>query len=1063
MSGEVAVLAEATQESSVAFEKIRTIPRMTGLDVAPTVLLLGNGEDFQEAIEEALTRHATVSESGPLSSALPLTMAAAPDLVILLGDGAQQATDVLKTLGDHPLTRSIPVAILLDSSDVTARFEASRRGVTVVERTASADGMARSLATIARNPGHDENTGSFSAASLDDVLSIVRRQLEGGILSVEQEGGEAMRFVLRQGRHIEKAIEEFVDKVRPMVSKEKPLRFDYSPSASGLELLDDDSDRGELDVFQGRRIALIEEDAARADAIAQELRSHGAEVVALNLVGSGIRRARHLDPEIVIIEEKMLAGSAFQTLRAVRHDNRLRWASLLVVREDELIGPEGVRVDRVAGAIKPLVAADDSIERRAREETSFDTRLEGVGPSRLLRALLRSGHGFRVEITHPRVHVVVSIAQGLVAGATARAVEKTEKLAGTTALGALLLIGGGRVRVERRDAPATANIFMPIGTALEAASQESPIAPSIFPAAPGEEGSRTLTQPEALIAELESVLGKIRQSGVLDGAPNAHDTRLKAPRVPAELASPNLHAQEDETARPGRPRRTESAASAAPSTSEAPSVSPAPNVPMAIAGPSTADAATPKKSPIRTSPLAAPKKLRRRPPPPPVRRPAGGAVQAPAASEKTPGAFSKAPISKAPSATSSSPAPDALASSPASAHLSPSAVPPPGAVSSQSVPPSVDASVSATSPQVTPIAHSQAIRNNQNQTLLGIAAALDPSSIAQSADPVLPSTQAHSTQASGSPSSTAPPFDAETEGDSSEVFAFFQELPPPQTNDFSIPEGLDADPLAAFESQPPPPLDSNSGLAPEPLSALSTERVPRASLRPKAGPPEETRRKMLIAGAIAAAVLFVVVLAVVFSGDSETSETSESTSTPHDLSAGSASTAATEGPAQNSNENTQEAAPPSGTHEPGAPETPEPLEIPAAGATGDWEEPGGPLPDNANNQMHIAWNLESASFHRREGRLDIAIERYETTLEYAPRSVRALQGLTVIYLEQEQADAAVETAERLIGTGARNAGNNVLLGDAYMLAGRRQDARQAWATAYRINPRHRGARRRVGR
>lgn len=508
-------------------------------DDLPTLLILGEGEALRPGLEEALGRHATFAENADQGSAVAAVQAAAPDVVVLVGDAAERAEDVLADLAAHSMTRTVPVIVLLEAGNLAARLRAARSGVAVVERSASADAMARDIARLARELPEQGNAvvGEFGEATVGDVLDIVRRELESGILSVHQEGGDGARFVLRQGRHVDQAIRDFVSRIRPLVEAAQPLSFDYDGAGAGL--LDDATEEGDRNIFAGRRVALVEDDAAVADALAQELRAHDAEVVVLSsAAGVGVARAHHLDPEVVLVEERGLDGPAYQVLREIRSDPRLRWASLLVIRGDELM-PEGraPRMDRLAGAFAPLLAPDDEVTRRASEEDKFDMRLEALGPSRLLRAVIRAGGTFLVRVRHPRVNVDVSISQGLIAGADAMRVDgNSGKAGGPVALAALLAISGGRVTIERRDAPASANVFMPLAAALEAAAQESPpIRPSVLPA---DFKKRMSEPPEKLMAELESVLGKLRASGMVTPESRVSHPPASPAKAPAALPLP---------------------------------------------------------------------------------------------------------------------------------------------------------------------------------------------------------------------------------------------------------------------------------------------------------------------------------------------------------------------------------------------------------------------------------------------------------------------------------------------------------------------------------------------
>ena len=84
-------------------------------------------------------------------------------------------------------------------------------------------------------------------------------------------------------------------------------------------------------------------------------------------------------------------------------------------------------------------------------------------------------------------------------------------------------------------------------------------------------------------------------------------------------------------------------------------------------------------------------------------------------------------------------------------------------------------------------------------------------------------------------------------------------------------------------------------------------------------------------------------------------------------------------------------------------------------------------------------------------------------LRMAPRNGRALAGMTRVAIAQNQPREAVGFARRLVQVNTRNAGNLVLLGDALRAAGDTSGARAEWERALRVNRRHAGALRRLGR
>ncbi|MEM9072614.1 MAG: hypothetical protein AAGE52_29170 [Myxococcota bacterium] len=476
----------------------------------PTLLLLGDGEPMRAALEEALVRHAAFAEASDATSPVAAVMVSAPDLVVLMGDAAKDHDAILRKLAANPMTRPIPVA-LLTPPNLGVRLSAARRGVAVVERTASVDEMAKQIAQLARTlpetPARAE--GAVGEATLQELLDIVRQQLEGGILSVAQQGGErAARFVLAPGRNVDAAVRDFVRRIKPLLKEDHPLHYEFDGEGSGLAVLEEITASGDLAQLKGRRILLVEDDASIADTLCQELRSAGSVVSVCTTQGRGLQRARALDPEVVLVDEGSLEGASYEVLRTIRRDAALRWASLLVLRLDDLTPEHGApRLDHLAANIVSLLAPDREIAKRARELDRFEARLATIGPTRLLRSVASAGSNHHVTIRHPRVTVEVAIAEGLIAGAKAVVREGEKKLAGTSALAAVLAIGSGRVTIERRSAPAMANLLTPVADAfVQAAAETPPLRPSLAP----EQASIPTPAPQVLLSELKDLLQKMK-------------------------------------------------------------------------------------------------------------------------------------------------------------------------------------------------------------------------------------------------------------------------------------------------------------------------------------------------------------------------------------------------------------------------------------------------------------------------------------------------------------------------------------------------------------------------
>ncbi|HBQ17927.1 MAG TPA: hypothetical protein DEF51_44680, partial [Myxococcales bacterium] len=457
----------------------------------PTVLMVGAGDPMDAALKIALDRHGLFVEAVGLENLRRSVHLAAPDLILLLGDAAAQGgVAALTVLAEDASTAAVPVVLLAQDARLESRMHAFRHGaMAVVPRSASADAIARRVAQLSKELSEhfEEKTGEIGEATFDELVELVKKELRSGILSVHTPGhkGGPMRVVLGAGRPVAAAVQEFVARLKPHVQQADPMYYQFHTSAGGpVELLEADApETGDVSAYERLRVLLVDDDPARADTLAQELRNRGALVFVTDTKGQGLHRAVGLDPQVAIIDAAGLEGQGFEVVRAIRKDVRLRWASILVAPWEE-IWPKGAPspdMERLAARIEPLLSPEQDLRERAESEAPFDIRLESTGPSRLMRILTQNGATLHLTVRNPKAVVHIDLAENLIVGAVAKPSEGPQ-VGGPAALATLLSLGSGRVRVERRANPSVANVMAPLDEALSAASQEdSAVRPSSAP------------------------------------------------------------------------------------------------------------------------------------------------------------------------------------------------------------------------------------------------------------------------------------------------------------------------------------------------------------------------------------------------------------------------------------------------------------------------------------------------------------------------------------------------------------------------------------------------------
>ena len=459
----------------------------------PTILLVGADSVFEPALRASLARHRVYVETTTADAVAETVIAAAPDLVLLVGPAARDGgSSVLATLMSSPVCSVIPVAILDDNTALDMRLRAFRHGAAaVITPSASIDAIAEQVAKLAREIPErgGESLGVVGEATLSEFVGALSKELRSGILSVHTKGSDdAVRLVLGSGRPLAAFIDDFVRQVKSHVVHAEPLQYEFAEHAGGtVTLLDSAAPSSEPErvSVKGVRVALADDDTGRADTVAQELRARGVSVVVTDLAPTDVRfsKLRQVDPEILLIGEAHVKGQGYELLRRMRRDTRLRWASLLVVRWDEIWSDalSVPAIDRLETALSALSEADRTLQAWAETGDGFDARLEITGPARCLRALTTSPRPLRVTVSNPRATVSIDISDGLVVGAAGESrLEPSQQWEGALALSAFMALSSGRVHVTPVSQPAVTNVMATVDVALNMADSEpSPITPSI--------------------------------------------------------------------------------------------------------------------------------------------------------------------------------------------------------------------------------------------------------------------------------------------------------------------------------------------------------------------------------------------------------------------------------------------------------------------------------------------------------------------------------------------------------------------------------------------------------
>ena len=452
----------------------------------PTVLMVGQGEPMQTALGEALRRHG-ISVAGCATAELEQAVRVyAPDLVVLIGDAAVRGgASVVRRMAANRATDVLPVAVVSNDAVLKHDGQDFRSGaVAIVPRGAGADAIARRLAELAievpERPGLI--TGSVNASNVQDLVDLVSNDTKTGILSIRSPKGvlEGMPMVVETERASAHNTELILERLREAMETSEPLEYEFHETSGGrLSTFPNAADTEDVDLtpLRGARVVILDSDALRAEKLAHVLSARGIQIAAADFSTAVIPRIREVDPQVVVLDSSAVGGRGIEFVRAMRKDPQLRWASMLVVRWADFWPTSASDAEpdlaQLAGRMLPMIDQDAEMARRVEDEVDFDTRLELIGPGRLLRALGSMPGVRHVAIGGPKRNVEVDIADNSIVGAYATLHEgTTQNLQGMPALLALWGLNSGRVSVREQDLPSVANIMMPVDEALGVVSQQ---------------------------------------------------------------------------------------------------------------------------------------------------------------------------------------------------------------------------------------------------------------------------------------------------------------------------------------------------------------------------------------------------------------------------------------------------------------------------------------------------------------------------------------------------------------------------------------------------------------
>lgn len=208
-------------------------------------------------------------------------------------------------------------------------------------------------------------------------------------------------------------------------------------------LLPDDG-RGQL---SGVRVAVVDDDVVRVEALARALRVHGAlvEVSDFTPSESRFRTLRSFDPIVLIADEAKLVDRGGVLVHRVRDDVVMRWAQWLS-SDWTPVWSDGQRhadVSSWVGPIRGFAENEKQLARRIRRREAFRFNINEIGPTRVLRRMARATGITLARFDAGPVEGEVELSDGRVSGAST-----THHKKGTDALAEILTWQNGVVEIS---------------------------------------------------------------------------------------------------------------------------------------------------------------------------------------------------------------------------------------------------------------------------------------------------------------------------------------------------------------------------------------------------------------------------------------------------------------------------------------------------------------------------------------------------------------------------------------------------------------------------------------
>jgi len=428
-----------------------------------------------------------------LKKARPVTLAFAPDVVVLDGD-LKGSADFAQQLLDDPMTDAAPVIVVLTPGrgDGATRFMAL--GVArILARPLKADTLrAACQEAIDQRDGKtiEMSLGEQTIAQLGERLAAeVRRALVDSV----DEHARSMKVTLGDGAEVWGALWGAIARVREVVTTSTggivqfsghgpegafalaPIMSRVAPSDRAVQLGRNRDDAMDVNLA-GRRVIVADDDPGVTWFISDLLRTAGCVVHEALDGRTALRMAYDTSPELVVSDILMPGLDGFALCRALRRDVALRdtpvillsWKEDLLQRVRELGASAAAYLRKESDArailarVREVLRPRARIAARLRGEGEVRGRLDGLTVRTLLELVVAARPAARVAVRDASFLYEVELRGGGIHRASRTSGDGTF-LRGDRVIPAMLGVGAGRFVVTSMKSPPAEVAVAPLG------------------------------------------------------------------------------------------------------------------------------------------------------------------------------------------------------------------------------------------------------------------------------------------------------------------------------------------------------------------------------------------------------------------------------------------------------------------------------------------------------------------------------------------------------------------------------------------------------------------------